>query len=237
MTSDKQIAANRENAKKSTGPRSVGGKRKSRRNAFRHGLTAETVIGVLENVKDYEALAATINADYRPATNFELQLIGRLVSLLWRLRRATAIESGLLALKACSAHSNKINCSRNMEVFYRMLDHSATTNHFEVGSNEIEESNNPENQETESFGSVRPNCQLARSFLALADENNAAFDRLSRYETALWRQVLEIVVLLNSVNRNLNLGNNDPSTNYLHHRVSPRISKRILWPPFRMTTP
>ena len=47
MTSDKQIAANRENAKRSTGPRSAGGKRKSRRNAFRHGLTAETVIGVL----------------------------------------------------------------------------------------------------------------------------------------------------------------------------------------------
>ena len=99
MTTEKQIAANRENAKKSTGPRTLNGKRKSRRNAVRHGLTAETVIDVLEEAADYEALAAAINADFRPATNFELQLIARLISLLWRLRRATAIESGLLALE------------------------------------------------------------------------------------------------------------------------------------------
>ena len=99
MTTEKQIAANRENAKKSTGPRTSDGKRKSRRNAVRHGLTAETVIDVLEEAADYEALAAAINADFRPATNFELQLVSRLISLLWRLRRATAIESGLLALE------------------------------------------------------------------------------------------------------------------------------------------
>ena len=49
MTTEKQIAANRENAKKSTGPRTLDGKRKSRRNAVRHGLTAETVIDVLED--------------------------------------------------------------------------------------------------------------------------------------------------------------------------------------------
>ena len=99
MSTDKQIAANRENAKKSTGPRTAAGKRKSRRNAVRHGLTAETIIDVLEEAADYEALAAAIGADFRPATNFELQLIARLTSLLWRLRRATAIESGLLALE------------------------------------------------------------------------------------------------------------------------------------------
>ena len=105
MTTEKQIAANRENAKKSTGPRTSDGKRRSRRNALRHGLTAETVIAALENAADYEALSVAIYDDYRPATNFELQLIGRLVSLLWRLRRATAIESGLLALQARSPRS------------------------------------------------------------------------------------------------------------------------------------
>ena len=38
MTSDRKIAANRENAKKSTGPQTEAGQRRSRRNAFRHGL-------------------------------------------------------------------------------------------------------------------------------------------------------------------------------------------------------
>ena len=41
-----------------------------------------------------------INADYRPRTNFELELVARLVSLLWRLRRAVAIESGLFDIQA-----------------------------------------------------------------------------------------------------------------------------------------
>jgi hypothetical protein len=72
MTTEKQIAANRGNARKSTGPRTLDGKRKSRRNAVRHGLTAETLIDVIEEAADYEALAAAINADFRPATNFEI---------------------------------------------------------------------------------------------------------------------------------------------------------------------
>src|SRR5215813_11734822 len=94
MTTEKQVAANRQNAKNSTGPRTEAGKRRSRRNALRHGLTAETVVGVHEVA--YRALQRAVNADYRPQTNFETELIGRLVSLLWRLRRAVAIESGLL---------------------------------------------------------------------------------------------------------------------------------------------
>lgn len=39
MASAKQIAANRANAKRSTGPRSAVGKLRSSRNAYRHGLS------------------------------------------------------------------------------------------------------------------------------------------------------------------------------------------------------
>ena len=55
MTSARQIQANRRNALKSTGPSSEEGKQESRRNAVRHGLTAETVIGALEDAEDYKA--------------------------------------------------------------------------------------------------------------------------------------------------------------------------------------
>jgi hypothetical protein len=39
MTSDRKIESNRKNAQKSTGPRSEAGRRRSRRNALRHGLS------------------------------------------------------------------------------------------------------------------------------------------------------------------------------------------------------
>jgi len=56
MTSFRQIEANRGNALKSTGPKTEDGKRRSRRNAVRHGLTAETVVVALEDIEDYQAI-------------------------------------------------------------------------------------------------------------------------------------------------------------------------------------
>jgi hypothetical protein len=64
MTSLRRIAANRSNASKSTGPRTEEGKQRSRGNAVRHGLTAEIVIGALEDAEDYKAFEAAITADY-----------------------------------------------------------------------------------------------------------------------------------------------------------------------------
>src|SRR3954467_6175357 len=95
MTSYRQIEANRRNALRSTGPTSPGGKQRSRCNAVRHGLTAETVIRALEDAQDYQAFEAAVTADYDAHTAVERELILRLASLLWRLRRATAIETGL----------------------------------------------------------------------------------------------------------------------------------------------
>src|SRR5579872_208611 len=100
MTSFRQIEANRRNARLSTGPKTEEGKRRSRRNAVRHGLTAETVIDALENSEDYAAFELAVASDYDAHTAVERELVLRLASLLWRLRRATAIESGLFSMQA-----------------------------------------------------------------------------------------------------------------------------------------
>ena len=95
MTSLRQIEANRRNALKSTGPATPEGKQRSRRNAVRHGLTAETVIAVLENSEDYEAFEAAVISDYDAETAAERELVLRLASVLWRLRRATGMETAI----------------------------------------------------------------------------------------------------------------------------------------------
>ena len=84
MTSFKQIEANRLNALKSTGPRTEEGKQRSRQNAWRHGLSAETVITALENAADYEAFEASIALDHQPRSATERELLSRLASVLWR---------------------------------------------------------------------------------------------------------------------------------------------------------
>src|ERR1700674_3062040 len=100
MTSFRQIDANRRNARKSTGPTTEEGKQRSRCNAVRHGLTAETVIGALEDAADYQAVEAAIVADYDAQSAVERDLGLGLSSLLWRLRRSTTIETGLFEMQA-----------------------------------------------------------------------------------------------------------------------------------------
>jgi hypothetical protein len=99
MPSFRQFESNRRNARKSTGPIKEG-KQRSRCNAILHGLTAETVIGALEDAEDYQAFEAAVIGDYDAQSAVERELVLRLASLLWRLRRATTMETGLFDIQA-----------------------------------------------------------------------------------------------------------------------------------------
>jgi hypothetical protein len=110
MTSFRQIEANRRNALRSTGPNTEEGKRQSRRNAVRHGLTAETVIDGLEDSEDYRAFESAVIADYDARTAVERELVLRLASLLWRLRRIISIETDPLRRESMRPWNHR--CSR-----------------------------------------------------------------------------------------------------------------------------
>jgi hypothetical protein len=112
MTSQQQLRANRLNAVRSTGPRSKAGKLRSRMNAIRHGLTAETVITTHEDADEYRRFEAAIVSDYPKRSAVEAQLVLRLVSVLWRLRRATAIETGLLQIHQAKLNRHTIQTRR-----------------------------------------------------------------------------------------------------------------------------
>jgi hypothetical protein len=93
MSSLKQIEANRRNALKCTGPITSESKARSCRNAIRYRLTAEPVIGGLEDIGDYKAFEAAITADYDAETAVERELVLRLASVLWRYAGQPASRS------------------------------------------------------------------------------------------------------------------------------------------------
>jgi len=201
MTSYRQIEANRRNALKSTGPKTEAGKQASRRNAVRHGLTAETVIGVLEDAEDYKAFEAAITADYDAQSAVERELVLRLASLLWRLRRATTMETGLFEIQTWRLGDYRQ--SRQLlpdprdvidAVFGRADSASPHAVSHSVVSKMETVSNSGKNADA-------PNVDFAHCFLRLANLPNFALDRLSRYEATLWRQAGRILHALETLDR------------------------------------
>jgi hypothetical protein len=95
-TSDKQLAANRANALKSTGPRTPEGKARSCQNARTHGFTASTFAVVrLEDLNEIANLRTDLIATYQPVNSQELFAI-ELIALAQQTRfRAARLESGV----------------------------------------------------------------------------------------------------------------------------------------------
>jgi hypothetical protein len=205
MTWFRQIYANRRNARKSTGPITPEGKQRSRCNAVRHGLTAETVIGALEDAEDYQAFEAAVIADYDAQSAVERELVLRLASLLWRLRRATTMETGLFEIQA--NHLKEFRQARqalpaSREVVHKLFGPvDSVSHHCNPASRDFTNA-------TEAIPKLNPigpaldrSVELTRCFLRLANLPNFALDRLSRYDATLWRQVRQILLALDALDR------------------------------------
>ena len=95
MTSIVKIEANRQNAQRSTGPKTRKGKATAAQNAITHGLTARTVTLPDEDPQAYADYRAAIHTDLNPVGTFESELVDRIVGCSWRLRRAGHIEASL----------------------------------------------------------------------------------------------------------------------------------------------
>ncbi len=191
MSSLKQIEANRRNALKSTGPTTPEGKERSRRNAVRHGLTAETVIAALEDSKDYRGFEAAVIADYDAQSAVERKLVLRLASVLWRLRRATGIETALFEAVIAEPRTVKHGYSRPTLVGTTDLSLQKRLAATAEPSDAAKE-NDPGYEAKEEIG----DC-----FLRLAALPTFPLDRLSRYEYMLWRQARQLVLTLESLRR------------------------------------
>jgi len=97
MASVKQIEANRNNSKLSTGPKTVEGKLAVRLNALTHGLRTEA-LDVLPGEREsvFENRLHAFNEVYAPRNEVESQLVRRAVVLSWKLERAERHENEVL---------------------------------------------------------------------------------------------------------------------------------------------
>jgi hypothetical protein len=206
MTSFRQLEANRRNATRSTGPITEAGKHRSRRNAVRHGLCSETVIGILEDVEDYRGFEAAIIADYDAETAVERELVLRLASLLWRIRRATSIETNLLRIQAEILRDRERLIDQARDPVCEILGANVLgpCERIEAGPSNGDPKSADLNQGDHPFRSATPldpARDLSACFQRLANLDSAAFERLGRYESALARQIVQVIFLLNSTQR------------------------------------
>ena len=96
--SEAQLAANRANAKKSTGPVSIEGKKRSSANSTTHGITARRPLLPWDECEVYENFIAALVDDLRPSGNLELEISRNVAEAYWRLRSLRSVEEAMLTL-------------------------------------------------------------------------------------------------------------------------------------------
>jgi hypothetical protein len=98
MATQKQIDANRRNARRSTGPVTELGKNVARFNALKHGMTASTTVLPYEDAVSYNELRESFVATYNPANAVEAALVETVANSYWRLLRIRRVETATITL-------------------------------------------------------------------------------------------------------------------------------------------
>jgi hypothetical protein len=182
-------------------------RRRSRRHAWRDGLADETVVRDFEDVRAYRAFERALVGSIDPRTAIELALVHRLANLLWRLGRASAIETGLFEIQGEPPIGGRQDPSRGPSQSQALSIPTRLSGHSEnPGSNGPNEP--PANDREPPSTSMRPPLEpcsksrtIAECFLRLSDLDPTLLDRVGRYEGRLWRQAAQTIWTLEAMRR------------------------------------
>lgn len=173
-----------------------------RNHSRRPGLAIETVIETLEDTGDYKAFEQSVTAGFDAQTAVERELVLRLANLLWRLRRAGAIETGLLQISSKITGDRMPEQLTALEPYNRVAAKPRRRPVQGVAASEGHAVREPGRTATSTEqGQPSLNTELAASYLRLDYFDCGAFERLSRYESVLWKQVGQLLVTLNWLRR------------------------------------
>jgi hypothetical protein len=177
-------------------------RRRSRRRAWRDGLADQTVVKTLEDVRSYRAFERALVGSVDPRSLLELALVHRLASLLWRLRRACAIETGLFEMQGELLLAARQAPSHGPSQL-GMLPTPTQVN----GYSRAPASNGPPATDQELLSRfIRPplgsnSRAIAQCFLRLSNLHPTLLDRVGSYETRLWRQAAQTIWTLDAMRR------------------------------------
>ena len=154
--------------------------RRSRRRAWRDGLAEQTVAKNFEDIRAYRAFERAIIGNVDPRSAIELALVHRLANLFWRLRRASAVETGLLEARGERRATGPVRRAQSTA--------GAPKPQWPWQSPWLIRTTR-----------ARPRtCTIAESFLRL---DPTLLDRVGRYEARLWRQAVQTIWTLDAMSR------------------------------------
>jgi hypothetical protein len=128
--SERKLAANRANAKKSTGPRTPQGKRRSSLNALTHGLTAKDITVLGESYDQFPAIRDALIQYWQPANAQELLLVERIAIHQVRFYRMIRQETGTLDLKIPDVTADNTPETINSAIAMAHIEYQNTLNLF-----------------------------------------------------------------------------------------------------------
>jgi hypothetical protein len=150
-----------------------------------------------ECTPQHRAFEAAVVADYGARTAVERELVLRLASLLWRLRRIISIETDLLKIQSDIVRERRdVLDEPSLEPKERNPS-STQSPPFALDLHQEAVPNEMGRCDLLPMSSRDLTC----CFLRQSNVDNGAFERLGRYNAALWKQTAETFFLLQTVRR------------------------------------
>jgi hypothetical protein len=157
-----------------------------------------------ENAEEYRAFEDAIVTEYLPQTPVEEELVHRLASLFWRLRRATSIETRLLRTQAEILQAFRSSRQKTIKSLGgKGAPGSCAEADRKLAQPLLSGEQDADGPRTKASlaGAAGASRDIAISYLRLANLDNELIDRLSRYEATLWRQVVQTLFALHTLKR------------------------------------
>ena len=113
--SARKLAANRANAKKSTGPTSAAGLEKSSQNRRTHGLCGKFAVLANESQELFDELLDAFVETEQPANPIEYELVVRMAQQRWLSSRAIAYQNACFEVLP-ETEENRRNHTKNVAI-------------------------------------------------------------------------------------------------------------------------